>query len=275
MSTATQCPACNTRFRVSQEQLDAHQGMVRCGRCQAPFNALEHLQDDQPSPQLDLPIMQEEEATPPAAPEPATAEAGHTETLTPQQDKAIAEFILGNQQESTDDEEFSAEPEKKRAVWAWVAGSIVLLLILLAQGMYFFRVELAARMPGLKPALVSYCDLLACSVPLPREADLMSIESSSLEADPAHPSVIILTATLRNISPHSPYTQAYPNLELTLNDINDKPLARRTFQPREYLPLGQDEKLGLAVNREVNIKLSLDTAELKPSGYRLLLFYPK
>lgn len=66
MSTTTQCPQCNTRFKVSQEQLDAHQGLVRCGRCQAVFNAAEHLQDDQPSPQLDLPIGPEETRQTPA-----------------------------------------------------------------------------------------------------------------------------------------------------------------------------------------------------------------
>ena len=59
MSTITQCPTCNTRFKVTQEQLDAHQGLVRCGCCQAVFNATEYLQDDKSSPQLDLPIAPE------------------------------------------------------------------------------------------------------------------------------------------------------------------------------------------------------------------------
>lgn len=37
------CPACQTVFRARPEQLHAHGGMVRCGQCFAPFNALEHL----------------------------------------------------------------------------------------------------------------------------------------------------------------------------------------------------------------------------------------
>lgn len=39
----SRCPACQTVFRVRPEQLRAHQGQVRCGRCQATFNALDHL----------------------------------------------------------------------------------------------------------------------------------------------------------------------------------------------------------------------------------------
>jgi len=39
----TQCPACGTHFRVAPEQLQIHQGQVRCGRCMAVFDALKAL----------------------------------------------------------------------------------------------------------------------------------------------------------------------------------------------------------------------------------------
>ena len=39
----TQCPACGTHFRVTPEQLQAHQGQVRCGRCMAVFDGLQAL----------------------------------------------------------------------------------------------------------------------------------------------------------------------------------------------------------------------------------------
>jgi len=37
------CPACQTVFRVQPEQLRAHHGEVRCGRCYASFNALDRV----------------------------------------------------------------------------------------------------------------------------------------------------------------------------------------------------------------------------------------
>jgi predicted Zn finger-like uncharacterized protein len=40
----TTCPECRTTFRVTQEQLGARRGMVRCGRCNAVFNAYDNLQ---------------------------------------------------------------------------------------------------------------------------------------------------------------------------------------------------------------------------------------
>lgn len=45
MSLATRCPSCGTVFRVVQDQLKVSEGWVRCGRCDAVFNALEGLFD--------------------------------------------------------------------------------------------------------------------------------------------------------------------------------------------------------------------------------------
>lgn len=293
MSDTTQCPTCNTRFKVSQTQLDAHQGLVRCGRCQAVFNATEYLQDDQPSPQLDLPIAPEAPRSTfvdtAAEPFPATQEKldlSLAESARPeQQDIEQQDTKLQNNNEPDEliklaqkisfadsSDVTSLESAKEKLTWPWIVGSLLLLIVLLAQAAYFFRVELAANQPGLKPVLNSYCRMLQCNVPLPHKADLMSIESSELEADPAQASVITLNALLRN---HASYSQAYPDLELTLTDAQDKPLARRTFRPGEYLKPGEDEKEGLAANQELSVKLNLDTTSLKPSGYRLLLFYPQ
>ena len=51
MSLATRCTSCGIVFRVVQDQLKVSEGWVRCGRCDAVFNALEGLFDlerDQP-----------------------------------------------------------------------------------------------------------------------------------------------------------------------------------------------------------------------------------
>jgi hypothetical protein len=145
------------------------------------------------------------------------------------------------------------------------------LLVLIAQASYFFRVEIAARLPLLKPALEYSCQMLECDLPLPQHADLIGIESSDLNANPNHAGWITLSALLRN---RASYAQAFPSLELTLTDSQDKPLARRTFRPIEYLPQKEDQPTGLRPNRELALKLILDTSDLKPMGYRLALVYP-
>ncbi len=43
MSMTTQCPSCDTTFRVTPQQLQAQHGMVRCGRCATVFDGFKAL----------------------------------------------------------------------------------------------------------------------------------------------------------------------------------------------------------------------------------------
>lgn len=257
MTEITQCPECGTRFKVTDAQLDAHDGLVRCGHCHEIFNAREHLHDDEPSPQLNLPIDIE---VPANEPEPEPEPKQEPITLAQQ-----VRFV----EELTDE---VVEPPRRKAGWVGILIALTLALALLAQSAYYFRVEIAARLPGLKPLLTQYCALLACTVALPQKADLIVIESSELEADPNRNNIITLHALLHN---RAPYAQAYPSLELTLTDLQDQSVARRVFGPADYLKKGQDGKLGVPPNRDLDIRLRLDTTDLKPTGYRLFLFYPQ
>ncbi len=44
----TRCPACETVFRITSEQLRAKAGRVRCGTCHHVFNAFDHLIEEVP-----------------------------------------------------------------------------------------------------------------------------------------------------------------------------------------------------------------------------------
>jgi len=232
--------------------------MVRCGQCMKTFDARSSFVPDRPSTQLELPIM---DAELPILDSPASASS----SLTVLQPMSLAEQVAIVEDES------NSEYQPKRRSWAWVIASVLLSLLFVAQATYFFRVELAARLPVMKPALVIYCKILRCTVPLPQKTDLIGIESSELVADPGHENQINLNALLRN---RAPFAQAYPNLELTLNDSQDKPMARRIFKPADYLPPLESETTGILPNHELNLRLHLYIEDIRPMGYRLVLFYP-
>ncbi len=77
----TQCPACDTTFRVTAEQIRAKGGRVRCGQCQHAFNALDTLRDalsDGPRPPA-TERMPDRVETPQQLPEyPANPDASET-----------------------------------------------------------------------------------------------------------------------------------------------------------------------------------------------------
>jgi len=269
MTDITQCPQCGTNFKITLEQRNAHRGLVRCGRCQTVFNAVENLYTE--PQQLDLPLVLDEIAdyTGMYASYEAGAEKSSSVSISPQ-----AAARLANDFSHIPDVYITlpAKPASPTQTRLLALGSVLLGLVVLLQFTYFFRVEIAARLPGIKPAMTRICAALNCTLPLPQKIDLITIESSELEADPAQASIITLHALLRS---HAPYAMTYPSIELTLTDTQDNAIARRTFGPAEYLAAGENEKSGFPANRETTVKLHLDTTDLKPAGYRLFLFYPQ
>ncbi|WP_370454249.1 DUF3426 domain-containing protein [Herminiimonas sp. KBW02] len=80
MALATQCPHCQTTFRVAHDQLKLRAGLVRCGYCKEIFNGIENLlpSEDAAAPTPAAP------ATPPeAAPvTPAVVDTPHAPAAT-------------------------------------------------------------------------------------------------------------------------------------------------------------------------------------------------
>lgn len=341
----TRCPECATAFHISQEQLEARVGQVRCGRCGEIFDASATLEvNDDPDARLQ-PASAEEEGTA-GVPEPelaAEAPIDHSVAETtgtvsdpastaadaPAATREDTTILAGEEPVTAIAEETIGEPVEEKPVaptataepvaafaprqadmpgvspmWApqaqtasatpyasragshaspfaggrvrrrpatgwWLFLSLLLLLILLAQALFHYRGTLALLLPESKPYIYTLCAELGCDVPLPRRADLMSIETSDLQADADHPGVLLLSATLRN---RAAFPQDFPALELTLTNERDQPLARRVLQPRDYLRRSPDE--GFQASSEQQVRLHLEAAELKASGYRLYLFYP-
>ena len=151
---------------------------------------------------------------------------------------------------------------------------MVLLLVLVAQGAFHFRGDLALLFPAIKPHAEALCAELGCQVPLPRRAELMSIETSDLQADSTNPGVMVLSAILRN---RAPFAQTPPALELTLTDTQDQPVARRVLTAADYFTRGATTNLADALfpaGSEVPVKVFFDASAVKATGYRLYLFYP-
>lgn len=335
MADITVCPQCQTRFRVTEEQLKARKGHVRCGRCNHIFNARETLLDETPEPesavkievQAQAPQPEEMIVTPPVSAQEIVSETTAAETIEHQpQEPAPPETREHAQPETMNvvsayaesappesgpkpDHELKPDPKpehevhvirvqppaekeqprvspnrpkygpppKPKRAWPWVLASLLLLLVLAGQGIYFFRDAIAANYPPIRPVLENACTFFQCEIKLPRNPDLISIESSELHADPARAYIVVLTSTLRNGASHA---QAYPTLELTLTNARDEMVARRLFLPSEYVRPGKyaqlDETIaqGIPAKSEVAVKLLMDMGELKAEGYRLYLFYP-
>jgi predicted Zn finger-like uncharacterized protein len=270
MTAITVCPQCNTHFKITQAQSESHQGMVRCGHCKNVFNAMDNSYS-QPE-QLDLPLMLDDiadvTALHPVYTPSVTLQKEGLSSLSPE-----AAARMANDFSHLADVYVSPQkpPPSAQHTRLWTFGVLLITFILSVQLVYFFRVDIATQFPAIKPAISLICAELHCTLPLPQKIELLSIESSELEAAPALANIITLHALIRS---RAPYAMSYPNIELTLTDIQDNLLVRRNFTPLDYLQNKDDTLRGFPPNREVSLKLHLNTTDLKPAGYKLFLFYP-
>jgi len=161
------------------------------------------------------------------------------------------------------------EQSSKAVRIAMIAGSVLLLLALVVQAMVSLRDVLAARYPALRPALVSSCAVFGCTVGLPARLDALVIETGELITLGGN--AYTLNTVLRN---GGDLALAWPSIELTLNDADDKPLVRRVFGPRDYVPQLANSPSGFGARAEQPVKIHFRLEGLEPSGYHIAVFYP-
>ncbi len=208
-------------------------------------------------PDMPVPAVDDDDGPMPAAVETAdeTASAGQRQDI----NAAVPEFL---------------SPPRKRSTHpvAWAVLALAMATTLTVQAALAFRAEISVLWPPARRHIESACGMLGCEVRLPRRADLMSIESSDLQADPQRQGAIVLNALLRN---RAPFAQEYPSLELTLTDQGDQPVIRRVLLPADYL---QEKRAalasGLGGGAEEAVRIHLETGGLTATGYQLFLFYP-
>lgn len=287
MSMYTRCSHCDTYFRVVREQLQASSGQVRCGRCHKVFDAFAALTSQPPASAEETGATSLPEAAPVASgiPQPVAVPPASALSMIPrpaehppfrplpQPDAQGRQGATKGQILTLPDDLFGSGGVRRahRPHWLWAAGSLALVATLLWQVLHFFATELAVRLPNLRPQLAELCVWVGCTVALPQLADQLFIEASDLQMlDAAQPGEFVLTATIRN---RAAVAQQLPLIELTLTDALSQIAARKVFRPADYVAASQDPTRGIGPSQDIPIRLYLDTGELRPSSYRLYLFF--
>ncbi|KAA3652442.1 MAG: DUF3426 domain-containing protein [Proteobacteria bacterium] len=147
----------------------------------------------------------------------------------------------------------------------------VLLAALAAQLTLTYRQSVIGLLPATRPFIEALCANVGCSLDLPRDASQIGIEASDLNRLPDADALFELTATLRN---RADTAMAFPHLELTLTDMQDKALVRRVFPPQEWLGSAADDAAGFTAHSDRMARVAFSAEGVNASGYRLYAFYP-
>ena len=119
------------------------------------------------------------------------------------------------------------------------AVAAMLALVLGLQCVLADRARLAAE-PQWRPVLSVLCKTLFCDLPPWREPAAFTLLQRDVRQHPGIPGALRVSATFRN---DARWPQPWPQLRLTLSDVNGRPAGERSFSVNEYLggPPGQAE----------------------------------
>lgn len=278
----TQCPECLTVYKLEAELLVPACGCVRCGHCDAVFNALgtlaahlppepftrlaEHALDREP-PGVDVAVFRPKPAPAPT-PEPgpfvhvppaaAAVAAPLRFDATPggASDAAIAhvEHVPAGAPAPSpvaedDFSQLTFTPRfartKKRNAWrtvAWVSACTLLVLGLGAQLAWAKRDTLVAD-ATMGPVLQAACHVLGCQLPLVAAPSQLRLLARNVEQHPSVPDGLLITASVHN---DAGFGQPYPVVTIVLSDAAGNRLAMRRFQPSDYVGDAAARARGLA-----------------------------
>ncbi|AJP58818.1 hypothetical protein UC34_21520 [Pandoraea vervacti] len=206
---------------------------------------------------------------------------------------------------SPDRSEAQRHPGAARAIWRVLMALAVIGL--LGQWAWIERAALVDRVPALRGVFAAIGQPLHVTIGLPRVPDQIQISSVTLVTDtagaaesvgaadsgdasasaveatasdavaapdalaPTDAVPMTLTVFVRN---QADYALAWPSLELTLSDLDGKPVVRRVFSANEYVAGASMREAGLAPRSERTIRLRLSAQAALASNYRVLAFYP-
>jgi len=242
----TQCPHCLSVHALDAAQLSVGRGHLLCGVCEESFNGLERLADT------------------PAQAAAGSARAAHSEPPRVMPEGLVSTGVPASAKSARSAPQFLVHGKRARArpSGRWWAATAALGLVLGSQIVLAQRAELSQD-PALRPWMQRLCELVGCDLPLFSAPAQIALLSRDVSPHPSVPDALLITASFRN---ESAWAQAWPELELSMSDLDGRLIALRRFAAPEYL--GQaPERRALAPGQPVMVEL-----EIRDPGNQAIAF---
>lgn len=238
-----ECPHCQTIFKLTNEQLEAAAGMVRCGLCHEVFNALEDASSKEEEIKEDIEIA-EEQAEADKTPEENQRQEDDALVSDNRPDEnevasvssSVDDLFDGVQSKLIPDEYRIPELHTPYSVWKDISWSVAILLLtvsLFVEYAWFNRNELVAN-PQLKPWVAKICNFADCEAMALRYPKEIEMVSRNIYSHPNLNNALMVSLTMIN---HATFAQPFPNVKIDFSDVRGSVVASRTFLPEEYLQL--------------------------------------
>jgi predicted Zn finger-like uncharacterized protein len=241
----TRCPQCKTVHALNAAQLAQVRGLVQCGPCGRTFSALSFLFDEWPAGEAHRPASGPDTTLP-----VLTSVAGEEST------DATAPHSGGKRPEP---------PMLNTNRLAWSLAAVLLVLLTFANIAWTFREQLLDT-PLVSTWFNQTDQLQVEDQGLLRDPQQIQLVSRDMHMHPTRSGILVLSLTFVNLAASN---QVFPELEVTLMDAGNKPVAQRRLQPADYLRPGADISAGLAADVYLPVLLELGDPGEQAVGFEI------
>ena len=235
----TSCPHCSSHFRISDNQLQAALGKVRCGECKLVFNALQSLKafDGILPPDYHPPAdIKRQVSKPDNFPDPIP------ETTAENSELSLHEAMYGEGHSSF----------AQFAPFFWFIGILLLIVLGIAQGIYYQRYQLIDN-PRFQQQVLTLCKFVPCGASGFSSIRQIKLLERNVFTHPVTSNALMVTGSFVN---QAPFPQRMPGMLVSLFDLRGKLIANRIFESNEYLPADKQQAV-LESNKPVQFRLEI------------------
>ncbi len=218
----TCCPHCSSHFRITDNQLQAALGRVKCGECRMIFNALQSLKSFEGVLPADYQISSPVQNKPDLAQDLDI----RAEPKPPDSELSLHEAMYGHKRNSL--AHFSP--------FLWFLGILVLIVTGIAQSVFYQRYQLIDQ-PRFQQQVLTLCKLLPCGDSQFSSIRQIKLLERNVFTHPVTSNALMVTGSFVN---QAPFIQKLPNMLVSLFDIKGVLIANRLFEPSEYLQEGKN-----------------------------------
>ncbi|MFT5599057.1 MAG: putative Zn finger-like uncharacterized protein [Urechidicola sp.] len=223
----TSCSQCNARYRITDDQLKIAVGKVRCGECGGVFNALSSLKT---YPDSDQSANRQQPSVSPEIAHPPNSKLSLHEAMYGEDRGSFTHFYP----------------------LLWLLGILLLLVLAIAQAIYYQRYELISN-PRYQQQILQLCELAPCGDEQFSSSRQIKLLERNVFTHPVRPNALMVTGSFVN---EAPFPQKLPKLLVTLFDIQGNLIANRQFVSDEYLQ-PDNEPTALQSNKPIQFRLEI------------------
>jgi predicted Zn finger-like uncharacterized protein len=252
------CPTCETAFRVTPEQLEIANGMVRCGKCIGVFNALEHQ----------VITAAADQAAEVASTRP---DLFSDRQLDDEETQALPRLTALIHNEFSEQQAIRKPSKTMRTALCRLAAVALGALVLAGQYIYFFSADLS-RNENYRQALIDSCYYLDCKIAPYSDLSKLTINTFIVQSHATQPGAVVVDMLIENTAQ---FRQPYPKIKLRFDDLQGQLVAQRVFSPEEYFSQqnrrGSPAPKNISSGRQAHISFSLVDPGLSAVNYIVVL----